>query len=202
MFETDDQVQEYERTRSSIDLQAALVFAQHRHTTIGLPATRLSHFSTVGELTDLYLTDLYFETKDFIAARYMKTVCKAAAYLHEVIQFGKSFEDVVKITDDFVAGLVAQITPDPRLPFPKRIRLFGNQIGLASAEAQVIKLADMRHTVKMLSESPADKQECSDFLDECKQVIPCLHKLTDPLLVKRINSLKKALKIFSKTVEG
>lgn len=181
---------EYDRLSSGLDLQAALAFAQHRSTLLGQPAVKLVHLSAVGVLAAKYAA-VYYRDEGFLEQRYHSRVCEAAGYLHEVGLLGCVFEDLVAVADEAVAKVVAGLTPDGRLPFPDRVQRYANQVGLGAAPVQLVKLADLRHDCKQqfeLSQSrPADVR---DWLEEAREVLACLHKLSGTPLASRIASVK------------
>jgi hypothetical protein len=81
----------------------------------------------------------------------MCIVCRAAGLLHETLLAGKDFEDLIDASDEAVAKLVADITPDVRLRRPKRCEVYANRVGLAPVPAQLVVLADLQHTTVALA---------------------------------------------------
>jgi hypothetical protein len=119
---------------------AAAVHAGARHFD-GSP--KLRHLFAVSELTARQV-DVYCQDRDVYEHRYYRRVCRAAGLLHEAMGVGASFESLTDAADEASAKVVAELTPDLRMARPKRLIVYANQVGLASAWAQLVVLADLR----------------------------------------------------------
>lgn len=145
-------------------------------------SSKLSHLHAVSELSGRHADTFYTEV-DFNAQRYYKTCCKLAGLLHEAMEWGGVFEQIVEVADETVAGMVADLTPDRRIPRPKRRRLYFNQIGLARPPAQLVKFADLQHEANQLlsiqakSLKPTTIETIRFWVDDAHEVIPLLDKL-------------------------
>lgn len=193
-IDLDDAELEFERMSQGIDVQAALAYAQHRATVIGLPMSRMIHLSAVGELAGKY-ADVHFIGFDTLHRSYLRQACTAAGYLHETLLQGSSFEDIVEVVDEGVARLVSAVTPDIRLPFPERVEFLANRVGLAEASAQLVKLADLAHECQVRIEAvEADQAAAKDWLSEAATTLSSLHKINDSKLKSRVVALKESVR--------
>lgn len=147
-------------------------------------SSKLSHLHAVSELSNRY-ADLFYNEADFNAQRYYKTCCRLAGLLHESMEWGGVFEQIVAVADETVARMVADITPDRRIPRPKRRRLYFNQIGLARPPAQLVKFADLQHEAHNLFSIPPKALKSSTvetirfWVEDALEVIPLLDKLKE-----------------------
>jgi (p)ppGpp synthase/HD superfamily hydrolase len=107
-------------------------------------ASKLSHVYAVSKLAARY-ADYFYTESDFNEQRYRKLTCKFAGLLHEAIESGGQFEEVCDVSDETSARMVSMLTPDRRMPRPKRLKLYINQVGLAGEAVQLVKLADLQH---------------------------------------------------------
>jgi hypothetical protein len=145
-------------------------------------SSKLSHLHAVSELSGRY-ADLFYNEVDFNAQRYYKTCCKLAGLLHESMEWGGVFEQIVEVADETVARMVADLTPDRRTPRPKRRRLYFNQVGLARPPAQLVKFADMQHEAQQLaliqpkSLKPTTIETIRFWVDDAQEIIPLLDKI-------------------------
>jgi hypothetical protein len=153
-----------------------LVMRLHaEHSQIGGGSKQI-HLHAVSELAAQY-ADHFYSANDFNAHRYWILSCRLAGMLHEAMEWGATFEDITSVADETVARLVASITPDRRLPRPKRLELYSNQVGLAPAPAQLIKLADLQHECFRLCGLNLDKKKdptlkiINEWLDEARLVV-------------------------------
>lgn len=189
----DDHEIEFDRLHASIDRQAVIAFAQHRTLLAGGDTTRLVHLNTVGELAGRYAEALHADL-DFVEKRYRRQVCEAAGFLHDTLLQGCDFESLVSLADEAVAKVVAAVTPDVRLPAPKRMMMLGNAIGLAGGDAQLVKLADLRHEAVLKAAAvESDPVGVRAWLSEASEVLSCLHQLRNTPLVTRIDAVKAAV---------
>lgn len=187
----DEQELEYERLQINLDRQAILAFAQHQAQLMGGGVERLAHITAVGELCLKYVKALDPDA-DPMAQKYFCSVCEAAGFLHETMQQGCDFEALVAVSDEAVAKIVASLTPDVRLPRPRRAALLGNQLGLATLHTQLVKLADMRHECAVrLKQAESDPQAARDWLTEEDAIYGCLTKLHNTNLHLRLVALKR-----------
>lgn len=158
---------------------------------------KLRHCHAVSELAARYAKEIFYDD-DFFAQRYRTLVCRAGGMLHEAIDTGAFFEEVVKAGDEHIARLVASVSMDRRLPGPKRIRIYGNQIGLASAAAQAVKLADLQHDCLLLTRNldlPAEA-----WVEEAKDILGSLGRIhAVPALALHAKQLKEDLQALDKS---
>lgn len=135
---------EYERLRDAVNDHVAEEYAKDLHacqrTWDGSP--RLSHVYAVAKLAEDY-ANVYYTEADFFKQSYMKLACKLSGLLHESMFAGANFERVVEVSDEAVARIVAEMSEDCRMPQPKRLELYANQIGLARPSTQVVMLANL-----------------------------------------------------------
>jgi hypothetical protein len=193
-LDLDDNEIEFERLSQGLDVQAALAYAQHRATVLGLQSSKLLHLSVVGELAGKYV-DVYYIDYDTLHRRYLRQACQSAGYLHETLLQGSTFEDLVTVVDESVAKLVSAVTPDVRLPHPERVQIFSNRIGLSEAAAQIVKLADLFHECcYRLEQVEVDQQAAKDFLTESSVTLSSLHKVHGSNLAGRITLLKEQMR--------
>lgn len=113
-------------------------------------SSKLSHLYAVGELAARHADRLY-ATSELFWRRYAVRVSRVAGLLHESILAGELYEGLIYTADEAVAQVVADATPDIRLVWPKRIELYANQLGRASVIAQLVKMADVQHTLLSVS---------------------------------------------------
>jgi hypothetical protein len=145
-------------------------------------SSKLSHLHAVSELSGRY-ADTFYNEVDFNAQRYYKTCCKLAGLLHESMEWGGIFEQIVEVADETVARMVADLTPDRRIPRPKRRRLYFNQIGLSRPPAQLVKFADLQHEAHQLLSiqpkaiKPGTIETIRFWADDALEIIPLLDKI-------------------------
>jgi len=99
---------------------------------------KVRHVYTVAELAWRYTKSLKLE--DERSRRYFREVAWVAGLLHEGMMSGASYEVLIEESDQLVARIVADLTPDLRQPWSKR----------AESYAQVVKLADLKHDLALL----------------------------------------------------
>jgi hypothetical protein len=141
-----EQELEYERLCGNLKSEAAgeLALALHAAHEQLIGGSKLIHLYAVANLAQQLAEAFYSET-DFHAQRYWKLSCYIAGLLHEAMICGGTFEMLVAVSDETVARMVGCLTPDNRIPAPRRLSLLSNQIGLGGAPVQLVKLADMQH---------------------------------------------------------
>lgn len=175
---------EYDRLRSVISWRGieSLINQRHgSHTSVdGTP--KLRHLYAVYELISKLCKSVYAE-RDLNLQNYWTKVAGAAALLHEVMSLGGCvYEQVVEVADEATARVVCNCTPDPRLPRPKRLLLYSNQVGLAEEVPQMVKLCDLRHeaTIRRRVFEYAERVQAvamaSEWLEEAYAVLPVLDK--------------------------
>ena len=146
--ETDTEV-EYERLREGLVWEDINGFAGSVHAaqTHVDGSSKLTHLYVVSDLAGRYAAR-YFEEAGVepFEQKYLAIVCRAAGLLHEAMAAGKDYEELVGVSDEAVARVVASLTPDVRLPRPKRLQVQANHWGLASEAGQLVALADLQHT--------------------------------------------------------
>lgn len=148
--------------------------------------SKLIHLRTVSELAFNHAV-AYYEDHDFNEQRYRKTSCRLLGLLHETMDWGASFEDIVFVSDEIVAHGVAALTIDKRLARPKRLELYVNQLGRAPDYVQIAKLADLQHDATCLlaySVRKTDKdllQNVRGWVDDVRWLYPALLNLKESL---------------------
>lgn len=141
--------------------------------------SKLQHLEAVSELSGRY-ANRFFAEADLFEQRYMVIVCRTAGLLHESMMVGLDFEQIVELTNETVARVVSDITPDQRYPWPKRLELYANRIGLARAETQIIKLADLQHSIRAAAmASPERRPVAEKAVEEAKMLIDSFNKIED-----------------------
>jgi hypothetical protein len=76
-----------------------------------------------------------------------------AGWLHDSMSKGAAtFDDIVHLTNIQVAQWVSGLSDDNRLPGPRRIAAYANQLQSQPNEVKIIKLADMGHSLDELIE--------------------------------------------------
>jgi (p)ppGpp synthase/HD superfamily hydrolase len=163
---------------------------------------KLTHLYVVSELAGRY-AQRYFADSDLFEQRYLCIVCRTAGLLHEALSYGQDFESLVDASDEAVARLVAGITPDNRLPRPKRHHQLANQVGLAPESAQLIVLADLQHTIagldKVLQRKTVDTQQTRVCILECEELLCSLGKIDKSVTVAdSVASMYRTLKDMEK----
>jgi hypothetical protein len=191
LLDRDDQETEYDRLHMTLDREAVIAFAQHRCTLLGHAPDKLIHLAAVADLAQRYAAILYKDA-DFTEQRYRAQVCAAAGFLHEAMLHGCDFERLVEVADEAVARVVAAVTPDVRQPVPRRVQLLANQVGLAGGDAQLVKLADLRHDCTCYAHlTESDPGRVRDWLEEAREILTCLHQLTGTTLSSRIDAVRE-----------
>jgi hypothetical protein len=183
-----EQEVEYERLCDSLTGKGSdeLALRLHAaHVQIG-GGSKLIHLHAVSELAAQYV-DHYYNGHDFNEHRYWSLGCRLTGLLHEAMEWGGTFEDVVAVADETVARLVASLTADRRLPKPKRLELLANKVGLAAPAAQLVKLADMQHDcfhlcgLNLHKESDAQLNIISDWLDEARLLLRSMARIRESM---------------------
>lgn len=177
---------EYERLTAAVTAHVAEDFIRERHAAQRLwdGTPRLTHAYAVSKLAEGY-ADLYYRDADFYQQTYCKLVCKLGGLLHESMEVGATFEDLVTISDEAVANTIASVTPDNRMPRPKRLKILANQIGLAKPPAQIIVLASLLHDSVRLEErfrkktDPATIKTIRVWIEESREIFGVLGKIKE-----------------------
>jgi len=189
---------EFDRLRTAVSWGQVEEHARKLHSGQGHHnVPKLRHCYGVAELAARHARHV-FRDCDFFAQRYRELACRAGGLLHEAMDCGASFEDVVRAADEAVAQLVASITADRRLPRPKRARVYTNQVGLASAAAQAIKLADLQHDCLLLKGArPGPETEA--WAEEAREVLASLGRIhTVAALAEQVWHLKADLQAMAR----
>ncbi len=199
-MEADDFEQriEYERLCDSLTGRGSdeLVLRLHAaHSQLG-GGSKLIHLHAVSELAAQHANNFYVE-HDFNAQRYWTTSCRLAGLLHESMDWGGNYEDLIYVADETVARLVSALTGDRRIPKPKRMDLLANQIGLGGAPAQIIKLADLQHDCFHLLGLPLGRPDemllelMGEWLDDARLILRSMVKIQEsPLLDAQVADLR------------
>lgn len=192
-MDLDEQEQEFDRLHSSLDRQAIIAFAQQRSAILGYRSAEALHLMAVGELAGKYV-DILCYGEDRLATRYRRQVCESAGFLHHAMLQGCAFEEVAGLSDEAVARIVSACTPDVRQPGPRRRMLLANQLGLSGREAQLVKLADLRHECSHHEKhADVDPGRARIWLDESFPLLSHLRHLLDSRLAQRVGALRAAM---------
>ncbi len=192
-MDTDELDLDFDKLRSSLDIQAIAAFAHNRCALAGGSPNRVSHLSEVGDDAYIYAGAIYTAV-GLAELKYCRHVCQAAGLLHECMLQGCTFEDLVSVADEAVARLVATITPDIRMPRPKRLMTLANQIGLAPLTAAAVKLADLRHDMSLLGlDGDISRDSVKEWIEEAQTLSDSLHKLRTTPLKGRLIELKSLI---------
>jgi hypothetical protein len=184
---------DFDKLRSSLDIQAIAAFAHNRCALSGGSSNRVNHLSEVGDDAYIYAGAIYTAV-GLAELKYCRQVCQAAGLLHECMLQGCTFEDLVDVADEAVARVVATITPDVRMPRPKRLMMLANQIGLAPATAAAVKLADLRHDMSLLGlDNDINRDSVKLWIEEAQVVSDSFHKLRTTPLKSRLVELKSLI---------
>lgn len=185
---------EYDRLHTAVSWAQVEAYAHRLHSaqTHPLGGPKLRHCYAVAELARRHAAVLFAEA-DFFSQRYHALVCRAGGLLHEAADYGAYFEDLVTAADEAVAQLVTSVSVDRRVPRPRRLRLYGNQVGLAPPAAQLIKLADLQHDCLLLREA-GDHPLLRAWLEEAREVTSCLGRIQSVAALKaQVRQLKTDL---------
>lgn len=186
---------EYDRLQSAVSWPRVEEYAGRLHAAASHPpgGSKLRHCHAVAELAGRHAEAL-FSGAGYFAQRYYGLVCRAAGMLHEAFDCGACFEDLVRAADEAAARLVAAVTPDRRSPRARRLRTYGNQIGLAPPAAQLVKLADLQHDCLLLRSGEV-KPGLADWLEEAREAVSGLGRIpTDSGLDVQVRRLKADLR--------
>lgn len=158
-------------------------FVTDRHSSQGCSwgESMLGHLYAVAKLAETLSYKVFDET-DFNAQHYWAKVCRATGLLHESVRLaGSSFEELLELADTTTAKSVCDMTPDYRLPEPRRIEMWLNSVGLASAPAQLVVLADLRLEAaakrKLVEKKRHTDSTTSRWIAAARAASDCLNKL-------------------------
>lgn len=161
--------------------------------------SKLAHLHAVSELASRY-ADHFYDEADFNEQRYRKLTCKYAGLLHEAIESGSCFEEVVDVSDETSARIVATLTADRRLPRPKRLKLYVNQVGLAGEPTQLVKLADLQHECYQILSIPTRQLkdgvllQVEEWREEAIELLTVMGRIQESLnLAPQLATLKANL---------
>lgn len=182
--ETDTEV-EYERLREGLVWEDINGFASSIHAaqTHVDGTAKLTHLYVVSDLAGRYAARFFEETgAEPFEQKYLAIVCRAAGLLHEAMAAGKDYEEIVEVSDEAVAGVIASLTPDRRLPRPRRLQVQANAWGLATEAGQLVALADLQHTAaglqKVLEGKDPPRELVRRTAEEGRILLASLAKLT------------------------
>jgi hypothetical protein len=165
---------EYNQLVGGIDRRRVLSFVEALAQRQLAAAPFLAHALEVGTRAAA-LAGRFFAENTGHERRYHQRVCECAGFLHEA---RLDFEVLTELADEGVARTVAEATPDWRLPRPKRSILFANQVGLASADVQLIVLADIAATRAAFRRGGIERAaEALLWLETARQSLDSLHRL-------------------------
>jgi hypothetical protein len=202
--ETDREV-EYDRLREGLVWLEIEGFARSVHVTQSYidGSPKMTHLRHVSDEAGKLAEQFYIGCDDLFEQKYVCIVCRAAGLLHEVMLAGKDFEDVVEASDEAVANVVSEITPDVRLPRPKRVHHFLNRVGLASVPGQLIVLADLQQHLAglqhLLQMRTPPVELVKEQAGECRAVALSLNKVERmPITAKHVQNLLVSFKQLEK----
>lgn len=195
-----DQEMEFLRLNASFDWDAIerLTLDSHGGQGSADGSPKLKHCYAVSELAERLARE-HFEDMDLSSQLYWTRVCKTAGLLHETMERGCLFEEIVAASDEAVAKVVGGCTRDVTLPGPRRVEMYANQVGLADAATQLVKLCDLRHeAVVRLSVMEArpteeDAEKTSAWLLEARFVFPTLNKVESLVTAPQASRLRSDL---------
>lgn len=149
----------------------------------------------------------YFGAELFDDAEAELRAIEAAGMLYYAISdYGCSFEDLVQLGGVEVASLVAAITPDHRMPGPKREQYLGSQLSQASYVAQALKLAHATLWLQSISWAlqQEDPEDSAAFVAQHHQwlnfwLTTILHSLTACHAMTRREATQRVL---TRTLNG
>lgn len=149
----------------------------------------------------------YFGPELFDDADAELRAIEAAGMLYYAISdYGCSFEDIVQLGGVEVATLVAAITPDHRMPGPKREQYLGSQLSQASYVAQTLKLAHSMLWLQAISAAlhQEDPEDSAAFAQQHHQwlnfwLTAILHSLTACHALTRREATQRVL---TRTLNG
>jgi hypothetical protein len=180
---------EFEKPKANYDAEAIKAFAIETYRS-RLFATGISQLTYAEEVCQgawrLAWAFYADEEYDLSEQLYWSSVCETSGLLYDVLLLGRTFEDVIDVADEGVARTVAALTQDPRLPEPKRLEMYANQVGLAGRPTQLVKLCllgrSAPHVIKVAEGSPGgyDLGKIDSWLREVRLVIPVLSDVRGP----------------------
>jgi guanosine-3',5'-bis(diphosphate) 3'-pyrophosphohydrolase len=98
-----------------------------------------------------------------------------AALLHDTVEdTATTPEELARAFGARVAGIVAEVTDDTRLPKAERKRLQIEHAGALSAQAKLVKLADKICNLRDVAERPPASWDLSrrrEYFDSAKRVV-------------------------------
>jgi (p)ppGpp synthase/HD superfamily hydrolase len=160
--------------------------------------SKLTHVYAVSELAKGYALYVYGLRAGF-EKKYLVEVCRIGGLLHEVVASGIDFERLTQAADKAVTELVVAITPDIRLPRPKRFYMYNNQVGLADDTAQIVALADLRHTVTSVAKIAKLKsfswQTLNEYTREMREMLSVFYRIEkEPKIAAILREIKASIK--------
>lgn len=119
------------------------------------------HLHEVATYCGKFVRKYYRDTHGFVTPGSNEQIDAmiAAGYLHEAIYHaGRSFEDICDIASIETAKIVADASPDVRLPRAPRMLHFQSRVGASNAFVQLVVLCDMYVTIGELLQLPNGRQ--------------------------------------------
>ena len=185
---------EYERLSQILIWKQVEGLALKIHSSQGhlFGTSKLRHLYTVADLSCRWAKSFY-TANDFQECHYRMASCQAIGLLHETMRYGATFEELVEAADETVARSVAELTEDVRLPYPRRLKLLANQVGLAGEPAQLVQLADLCADVSLFA-GKGKVTVSLDWLERASEVCTVLTKLhASAELSSRLRSVRSGL---------
>jgi len=68
-----------------------------------------------------------------------------AGMLHDAIEHGRTYDDILEVTSLSVANIVSEVTSSTRLPRPRRLMEYCNRLNFAEPPVMITKLAEIVH---------------------------------------------------------
>ena len=132
-----------------------------------------------------YALDWYMEDRCFLPPPLRATIensWHAAVLSGAVDQHGMTFEQITRLTNFEVAGMVVSITPDNRLPAPRRMRMHVSDLGQAEPCPQIIRLVQLAELVddaqqRFLDDADAAREWLREWLPEHESYVEALWRL-------------------------
>jgi len=112
------------------------------------------HSAKVAKLADGFATTYYRQKGNLIFPMDQVTIKDVwhAGMLHDAIDHGRAYDDILEATSLSVANIVSATSSDMRLPRPRRLLEYCNRLHLAEPPAQIIKLACLACNLQMAIE--------------------------------------------------
>lgn len=150
--------------RTPLDLKATLEFVRHKLSQSPDGYLGIEHAESVACDVATLSANYFAVTRGpcFVPGRHeLPETLEHAALLHEMISHcGASYDELLEVTNSDVADVVAAITPDMRLPEPKRVLDYRGQLSGFSPGLTALILCDIaNHVADMFGAESFDGQD-------------------------------------------